>query len=562
MRLSDFIRRDKAILTETDRVVALDQVWDYPDAEAWADARWGLPGSGWTFRSVQAQALYVMARCRGLLAPIGVGHGKTLVSWLAPDALGVDRAVIMMPPRDVVPYNREVVKYQSGFRYEQGAGVQVVPYSILSATNSSALLDEYKPQAIICDEAHCLADPDSVRTRRFLRYMEEHPETLFVAMSGTLYKKSITDVAHLSRLALRELSPMPRGGEDLALWARILDVRGCAEAHEYAWFESSVTKYMHVSEEIPGKIARARKAAYIRLASSPGVVTTETASCDAQLTIRRVDLPVPEHLRLLIQQVKASREAPDGEDIYATEAHHVTAMRNIASGFYYKWDWNAIGGRNDDWLMRRTAWLRELTNELARHSKVNYDSPALVANKIDQELGKNPGLADQFMLYFARAKWNEVAHLPEPPRVTVWLDKYLIDFAMLRYPDDPVIFWYDSIAIEEELRARGLTCYGRASYLTGPERRLAASVNAHGQGRNLQDWSHAVVLEPSMGGSVWEQLLGRLHRGGQTRTVTYDLLVAGELFEASLNNARKDARFIEDMSGSPQRLLSSVWEDA
>lgn len=561
MRLSDYIKGNRpAILSETDRVMALPQVWDYPDAHAWAEARYTKPDSTWRFRPAQEQALYVMAHYKGLLAPIGVGHGKTLISWLAPDALAVDRAIIMMPPRDVLPYNKEVARYTKEFRYAQGPNVHVVPYSVLSSVNSSALLDEHQPQAIICDEAHCLADPSSVRTRRFLRYMAEHPETLFVAMSGTLYSKSITDVAHLSGLALRGLSPMPRYGEDLSLWARVLDVKGLAEHHEYKWFEANVVSPMGVSADVTGQIARARKAAYVRLTSSPGVVTTDAASCDMPLTLRNIPLNVPAHLQQLIDQVKASKESPDGEDIYVTDAHHIGAMRNIAAGFYYKWDWAAIGGRNEDWLMRRTAWTRELVKELEHNSKVDYDSPALVSARIDRELEVKPELAEKYMLYFARAKWNEVSHLPEPPRKTVWLDKYLVDRAMA-YAGQSVILWYDSQAIEEELLARGVPCYGGGTYLTGPERFLAASMNAHGQGRNLQDWQHAVVLEPSLGGKPWEQLLGRLHRGGQTRSVTYDLLVAGDLFQSSLANARKDARFIEDMSGSPQRLLSATWVD-
>lgn len=538
--------------------MALPFVWSFDGAKEWADALFKKPECKWDFRQAQHDALFAMNKARGLLAPIGVGHGKTLIVWLAPRALGVERAVIMMPPRDLEPFSRETLRYSEHF--DNGTcHVTYVPYSMLSQPDASDLLERLGPQAIICDEVHCLADKDSVRTRRFLRYMNDHPTTLFVGLSGTLYRKSVTDVSHLAALALREKSPIPREGEDLSAWSRILDVRGMAEAHEYAWFEGNVVRKTGVPDDVTGKIERARKAAYIRLASSEGVVTTETASCQQDLTLRKVVLPVPPGLQSKIDQIRATRASLDGEDVYATEAHLVGAMRNMASGFTYKYDWAAIGGRNEDWLMRRTAWLRELTHELRNNSRQGYDSPLLVSQEVDRRLSDDPGLSDKNMLYFTRAMWNEVSYLPEPPRITVWHDMFMVEEVLRRYKDLPVILWYDSQAVEEYLLSRNVPCYGAGTLLEGPERFLAASVQAHGQGRNLQDWRHSVVMEPGYGGGTWEQLLGRLHRQGQTRPVLYDIVVSGELYERSLDNARKDARFIQTMSGSPQRLLYCNW---
>lgn len=558
LRLSEYLRKGQTVLSETDRVVTLPQVWSFDGAKEWADKEFKRPDCLWEFRQAQHDALYAMSKAKGLLAPIGVGHGKTLIAWLASRALGVERSVIMLPPRDVEPFKKEVERYNKHF--DPGPCViTYVPYSTLSQPNASGLLEALAPQAIICDEVHCLADKESVRTRRFLRYMNEHPDTLFVGMSGTLYKKSVTDVSHLAALALRDKSPMPRDGEDLAAWSRILDVRGMAEAHEYAWFEGAVVNKMSVPGDVHGKIERSRKAAYIRLASSEGVVTTEAASCSQELTLHRVNLVVPAGLQEKIDQIRATRASLDGEDIYATEAHLVGAMRNMASGFSYKYDWAAIGGRNEDWLMRRTAWLRELSSELRNNSRQGYDSPFLVSQELDRRLLENPALQDKSMLFFSRAMWNEVSHLPEPPRITVWHDMFMVETVLRQYRDREVILWYDSQAVEEYLTSQGVTCHGAASSLEGPARFLAASVQAHGQGRNLQDWNHGVVMEPGLGGAVWEQLLGRMHRQGQKRAVTYDIVVAGELYDQSLSNARNDARFIQTMSGSPQRLLYCNW---
>ena len=525
----------------------------------WANDKFLLPGASWSFRPKQAEALWVIHKMNGLLAPIGVGFGKTLISYLAQAALGVDNAIIMMPPGSLPGYKTEVEKYIKSFNRGPGR-TQVVPYSVLSQPTSSRLLEDIAPDAIICDEAHCLSDPTAARTSRFLAYMARHPDTLFVGMSGTLYRKSITDVAHLAALALRSGSPVPRpGSEDLNSWSRILDTKGWAEAHEYAWFESSFVRKVGVDPGTYGKVNRARSAAYRRLVSCPGVVTTEEASCTVSLTLNKVPIEPPASVLDKIAEVKATRTSPDGEDFYEEDSRLFGAMRNLACGFYYKFDWAAVGGRNEDWIIARRAWLRALTKELFQNKAMSYDSPKLVSAKVDSDLEADHDLVTSSFLHFARGEWNKVKHLPEPPRVTVWVDTYLIDYVKANYLGRPELVWYDSQAIGEGLSGAGFDVYGAGTDLTGPERSAAASIGAHGTGRNLQDWHKAVVVEPCMSGHIWEQLLGRLHRGGQERNVTFDLLIPGDLFNNSIDSAKADAKFIQSMSGGPQRLLTATW---
>jgi len=183
----------------------------------------------------------------------------------------------------------------------------------------------------------------------------------------------------------------------------------------------------------------------------------------------------------------------------------------------------------------------------------------LVSDGIDRELATDPALAGSNYLHFVRSEWNKVKHLPEPPRKTVWVDTYLLDYVVANYKDRPEIVWYDSQAFGEGLASCGFPVYGAGTDLTGPERSLAASIGAHGSGRNLQDWAKAVVVESGMSGHIWEQLLGRLHRGGQERNVVFDILIPGDLFSSSIDSAKADAKFIQSMSGGPQRLLTAEW---
>lgn len=68
-----------------------------------------------------------------------------------------------------------------------------------------------------------VADRKSARTRRFLRYLEAHPETRLVAQSGTLATRTIKDYAHLAEFALREGSPLPLREPVVEEWAAALD---------------------------------------------------------------------------------------------------------------------------------------------------------------------------------------------------------------------------------------------------------------------------------------------------------------------------------------------------
>jgi len=59
---------------------------------------------------------------------------------------------------------------------------------------------------------------------------------------------------------------------------------------------------------------------------------------------------------------------------------------------------------------------------------------------------------------------------------------------------------------------------------------------------------------------MWEQLLGRMHRPGQEASVVYaSILCLGEHHEKILKEAKKQAQFIEQMKGLPQRFLYADW---
>lgn len=552
MRLSEYnplpVKTD-----ETSRVLDIPSVTDYPDALAWADATFKQPWCKWNFRRHQAEALWVMANEGGLIAPIGVGDGKTLIFYLASKALGVSSAVGMMPPRDVIPYEREARVYEdAGFI---AAPLTIVPYSTLSSMGSSMLLDTMQPDAIIADEVHSLANPNAARTRRFLRYMEAHPETKFVGMSGTLYATSVADVAHLAALALRTGSPLPRYGAHLEAWKTVLDVGTDPTVMDLRWFRPVVEAFGEPGAAVGMDKVVAREAARQRFVSAPGVVSTDKLSCDLPLTIRRKWLQPPPVIMDMITSVQDTQIGPDGEALDNPDAC-VQIVRDLSMGFFHRWDWSSVpGGRNEDWLMRRRAW-NSAVSAVAMKAQADADSIGLVTNTVDRELREDPEIVDRSQLHWLRSMFLELAHI-QPARETIWVDKYLIDWVDSYEPSTPAIFWYEARCIEEQLASRGWSVYGQGSDLQGPERRIAASWRVHGQARRLHEWNRGVVLELPGSGKTWEQLLGRMHRAGQTRSVTYDV-VTNRFVDSSLARAREHAEFIQSQSG-PQRLLAANW---
>lgn len=548
------------VLTETDRVVALPRRSLTVDRRPWADATFRRPGATMATREIQATALWEISVIGGFFGPIAVGWGKTLICYLAPRALGVSRAVLLLPAPLLPNYEAESAKYEAGGFDAGGASVTVVPYHQLSDPRCSALLEELAPEAIIADEVHNLRNAGAARTRRFLRYMDAHPHCRFVGMSGTMFGTSIADAAHLAALALREGSPLPHpGSSHLGLWSHVLDEGAIPTSTESSYFHEVVTRTLlpDPADRAGSMRSAARRATYIRIVETAGVVATSEPSCTLPLRVEKEPLRAPTPCLEAATNVLETWELPNG-DFVDSDTHAIAAARNITCGFFYSWDWNAVGGRNDAWLLARAAWARALRDELARSARTGYDSPALIQRALDADILRDPTVVTRHYLHWAWDAWKRWQEEQEPPPVVVnWLSTYLLEDVTARYKDEPVIVWYSSSAVEEGLRERGWEVRGADDdTFVGPARPLAASIAVHGTGRNLQDWNRAVVLEPPASGVVWEQLLGRLHRPGQTAgEVIYSVYAPGEASDGAISAARRKASFLQDVQGQEQRLV-------
>jgi len=169
-----------------------------------------------TLNLTQAWALYELGIVQGLVGPIGVGHGKTILDILAILAMmppgepnpSKYEAVLLVPPGLVEQLVNEYLLIREHFRVpslavhgrdiasDAGPGapvLHVLPYSRLQRPEATVLLERIKPRAIISDEAHGLRNPEAVRTGRVIRYLERFPATRFACWTGSITDSSIGD---------------------------------------------------------------------------------------------------------------------------------------------------------------------------------------------------------------------------------------------------------------------------------------------------------------------------------------------------------------------------------
>lgn len=495
-------------------------------------------GGTMTLFPVQSAALIEAAIQDGLFAPIGVGHGKTLITLLLPYAMASKRSVLLVPPRLKKKTLREIDEiYQKHFELRL-EGVKVVAYSELSSAGSANVLEDHEPDLIIADECHALTHSTAARTKRFLRYMREHPSCRFVGLSGTITQRSIMDYAHLAELALRKNSPLPGGYRELKDWAGALDVNP-----EYRSRPGVLRQFCEVGESTRSGFRR-------RLVETPGVVATEETELGTSLTVRRLVTDVPEEIDELLEEVRRSWSIEGEQFESAVERGRV--LRQIATGFYYRWDW-PDGIVDHEWLIARSNWRKEV-REILKHSRRGLDSPLLVARA-----------AAAGRIHTEHwAAWARVMNRPEPPTVPVWVSDFLID-AAIRWGrkallDGNVLLWYRHKTLGERLAQKsGWPHYGAgtdADEAPSDQRILICSVASQGEGKNLQRFSQNLLTSMPTNGKVIEQLMGRTHRHGQQAPeVVVDWFGHTDETEQALASVLEDAQYVQETTGQRQRIL-------
>jgi hypothetical protein len=532
---------------------------------------------------VQAWALHEAEKMGGLLGPIGVGFGKSLLDLLVSMVVVPKRcAVLLVPPNLKKQLLEKDWGYYAGhWRLPNLAGgdwlipgrpvLHVVAYSELSGSRATDLLDTLVPDVVILDEAHSVRNRTAARTKRLFRYLKSHVDTKVFAWSGTLTSRSLKDYAGLADVALGDFAPTPRAWPAVEEWAAALDP---------ADFPSP-----------PGRLSvfgvDVRLGYQRRVLESEGVVSSgDATSCGASLTITERVVNAPPSIVNALQNLEATWSRPDNQEDYVDAMSVARCARELSAGFYYRWRWPRMEPKPviDRWLEARKAWHKELREKL-KFSAPHMDSPLLLAraairwyegythierNEDGEEISRTavpPGTRTGPQPVWASEswrEWKEVRDTAKPETEAVWVDDFLVRDAAEWLAEAPGLLWYEFDAFGRAVVSRAGAVHAapgpdgdaRVLKLTGEES-VVASIRAHGTGKNLQAFSRNLVANPPSDGATWEQLIGRTHRAGQEADeITVEVYRHTEQVRKAVDRARDLSAYIEGTFGAAQRLTS------
>lgn len=530
-----------------------------------------------SLKPAQAWALYEAPLVNGLLAPIGVGHGKTgldiLISMVMPDC---KLAVLFIPPGLKEQLIREYLVWrehwkvpslvigEKGYIVPGAPVVHVVPYSRFCREGATELLEKFKPDLIIADEGHKLRDRGTVTTGRVLRYWVSYPETRLVVWSGTFTSKSIKDYAHLAALSLKEGSPLPLDPDVVDEWSMALDPSDWpAPAGEL--IKLGANDADHVPSDGECSYTDLCLVYGRRLVSTLGVVATMESAVGASLNLYERRPPsIPSSVKALLEDLRTGWIRPDGEELVDILSVAKSA-RELSCGFYYRWIF-PHGEPNhliEEWFAARKEWHKELRDKL-KHREPHLDSPLLCTKAAIRFASDYSGELPVWDSYTWK-RWRDVCNKVYHETEAVWVDDWLAKDSAEWAKANRGIVWYEHDAFGKRVaqlskapqHGGGPGAEARILAETG-KRSIVCSIASHGTGRDglQRAFNEQLVSNPPSSGGAWEQLLGRLHRVGQEadEVNTWVYRHTPEISEA-LDKALQSARYIESTLRSEMKLL-------
>ncbi|OFV81961.1 MAG: hypothetical protein A2Y78_00050 [Acidobacteria bacterium RBG_13_68_16] len=488
----------------------------------------------------QAYALAEIAQVGGGYLALPVGMGKTLISYLAPLAVGAKRILFVVKGRSLVDKtDHDYAAYRGVWRGPEHP-IRIVTLEWLSTASASTFLDQYAPDCIVIDEVDDLASTQNAAVLRIDRYVRARRQAglrlAVIAMTGTPVRKSIMGVWHVLCWCLDEGAPVPLSEPEARMWALAVDDHSGRRPQP---------------GPLGATVDQARAWLRHRWATTPGVLMVDQDSCGAPLTVRtRIARPCAEtdkHMaRLLVEQ-----ENPGGIPVVDPLGLALLDSQ-IGLGLYSYWD----PPPPEAWYIARRA--------VARFVRARIESSQRSSRPLDTEGQVLRAYADHPIVI----EWLRVkpAFDDDANRRISWFSRAALDSChdWLRELDAPGIVWCGSVEFGRHLaREAGRAYYGRQgrtdqgqSILAAPKGvPLVASWQANKKGLNLQAWPRQLITAPPQSAKWLEQIIGRSHRQGQDEHVVIDVLATSGGTLDSFERALTEAQFARDIVSLSQKIL-------
>lgn len=528
---------------EVNRIAALPRVvWnqrtDIDDLIDLLTGEYSLPLGSMRLRPVQAVTLESLADNSGAFGLIGVGEGKTLISYLAPLVVNAQRPLLIVPAK---LKEKTIIEFRDLAEHWQPVDIEVISYEWLSRVGAADFLDEFQPDLIVADEAHKLKNPSASVTRRVVRYLRDTGET-FLPMSGTIANRSLMDFHHLLALSVGiKTMPLPAPAAECKVWAQAVDEKVKNRAR------AGALRFLLDDEKEKPSLKNLRNAVGRRIHQTFGVVNTQKKSVDASIIVTTFSPKMDPRIDQYIRNLITARVTPIGEEALPADVHR--HIRTLVSGFFYRWD----PAPPQPWSKARS-WWKSYARDILEQEDERFDSELQVANGVDRGDLNDGGALDS---------WRGIRDSFKPNSVPVWVtDAPLRE--VLKRDTGNTIFWVEHIATGKKLaEMSGLPYYHRLGIadegdFIGDHKSgsFIASIASNAEGRNLQHYSHNVIVTPPASGRTVEQLMGRTHRPGQMADeVGFEIMTGHNAIVGHLQQAIKDAEFIHLTTGQPQKLL-------
>lgn len=565
---------------------------------------------------IQAWTLYEMGLAGGAIGSIVVGGGKTILDILGVFALGVQRGLALVPSNLLQQFWDDyrllaehfrvpsvwIEGLDKGRKYSGEPELLVLPYGLLSRPGRSDFIDNFEPDAIICDEIDKLADiRGSATARRVLRYYVEAEakgkRIRFAGWTGSLSDKRIAEYAHLIVMALGEGAPVPLDPREVTTWDMAM------AAIEMRCPPGALLQLCSPEDFALGDELKAvRRGYYRRLSETLGIITTSEnevevsdekgviAGSRVEVVVREKQAPpIPEIVMNAIDYARAYIRpdkmfgSPEDEEL-DSPMEKARTIAEIASGVMNVWKWPATtpdrkrflavekGGVLqdkkiiDDWYAVRKAWNKAVRMKVLEGAQ-HLDSPFLCEQAAARYYGlipKKDGYPewDEPLI----KDWLDIRVKVKPQMVAIRVHPYIVEDAAQWAREHRGIVWYSLVEFgrwvselsDLPMHGGGPKAGIKLKAESG-ERSIIASIESHGRGRNgLQFlFDEQLVAQIPSSSRRWEQLLGRLIRRGQRSeaVITWLYLHVPEL-EQAVEQALKRSEYVEDTLGMQQKLLN------
>lgn len=556
------------------------RIWNLPRKEkiAWDEVAEELsrqlrtPAGNWDVRPIQAEVLCAVAEHEGSFASVGVGGGKTLVSFLAGTVSDCHLVVVIVPAK-----LRE--KTRRNFAELSGKFINTSFHHVISAEelglrDGLERLTEYgDPDMIVIDECHKFKNGKAARTRKLLRYLKKRREDRQVckllAMSGTITSRGIKDFAHLLEEALGAYqSPLPLDPKELNKWARVVDPQVESRCNPGPFIHK--LKYLN-KEGLDYRVANAgdyRELVHWRIFETPGAIKLPGTAFGGPIELEFLDTgPLGQEIDEMLARLIEDRIQPNGDECFPGDIYRHT--RCLCLGFWYDFD----PPPPEHWKTARRIW-RSYCRAVLEQEIPGLDSEFLVANAVTRGYYYLPDDPERVKYPIddggALERWREVKgdYDADKNRVARWVTDSILR-EIVKGADvlnTPQLVWSDFRAVGEKLHELfGLPYYANKG-LNAEKGHImdcpgdvspVLSVEANSEGFDLQDrWNRALYLTPMQGAQPWEQTIGRIHRPGQLQDQVELKVVANHRkLRDAFDVAVKRTEYVQTMQGAPQKLL-------